>query len=79
MSDKKYGYFSPMHKKSCGTYVYTTPSGKTVHVTCVGESKDPKSDDYMWDDARCIGEVVEFVRRVPGPGPFQSDVHTGSF
>lgn len=62
MSDQYYGFYSQQHAESNGTFIYSTPSGDRVQVTCI--DRNPEAPDYVWPDKVCVGEVSEFVDRI---------------
>jgi len=61
---KLYGFYSKEHARISGiTYIYTTPGGSDMWVTHVGP--DPTAKAYVYSDKEGVGEVLEFVKRLP--------------
>jgi hypothetical protein len=66
MSEQLHGYYSEKHATDAqigGYFIYLTPTGEKVNVTCVCEEKDPSS--YLWDDKIYVGIVTKQVKSNP--------------
>jgi hypothetical protein len=59
---KLYGFYSEESiSEGNPSAFYRTSDNKLVEVTAVGDSLNPVDDGYLWDDAKFVGEVVEYV------------------
>ena len=64
MKEKKYGIYSEKQAQSYGCFEYTSPDGKIVIVSEVGNIRGCPVPNCIWDDKVDVGEVVDFVSRV---------------
>jgi hypothetical protein len=61
-SKKKYGLYSEKAAEKFGTFIYSTPTGKEVEITCITKRKYLWARDYKWTDTKFIGQVTNFVK-----------------
>lgn len=70
---KGYAYFSKTHVETGGgVYRYRKENGDFVDATAFSKGQ-PWSKDAYFEDAQCLGEVVDFVRVVEKPRTIKKD------